>query len=60
MQTDYTRICKAAPEFAKMGKLEDFMKIRSLVNSRIFGTKINNEENDAIVPYAGKERRITD
>ncbi len=53
MKTDYSNICKAAPEFATMASLEDFMKVRALVNSRIFGIKIKGEENDSIVPYAG-------
>jgi len=53
MEKDYTRICKVAPEFAKVATLEDFMRTRALVNSRIFGTKIDGEENDSIVPYAG-------
>jgi len=53
MEKDYKRICDAAPEFAKIASLYDFMKTRTLVNSRIFGTKINGEEDDSIVPYAG-------
>ena len=28
------------------------MKVRALINSRIFGAKIENEANDSIVPYA--------
>ena len=53
MEKDYNRICAAAPEFKKMANLNDFMRTRALVNSRIFGTRINNDEDDAIVPYAG-------
>ncbi len=52
MEKDYNRICGVAPEFAKVASLEDFMKTRALVNSRIFGTRIDGEENDSIVPYA--------
>jgi histone-lysine N-methyltransferase SETD3 len=52
MQWDYDEICRCAPEFEDIAKLEDFMKVRALVNSRIFGIKVNNEENDALVPYA--------
>jgi hypothetical protein len=54
MEKDYKRICEAAPEFASFGKLEDFMRTRALVNSRIFGTKIDGVEDDSIVPLAGK------
>jgi hypothetical protein len=53
MQKDYSRICKAAPEFEKIASVTDFMMTRCLVNSRIFGTKIDGIENDSIVPYAG-------
>ena len=53
MEKDYNKICKAAPEFAKMATLDKFMETRCLVNSRIFGTKIDGEENDSIVPFAG-------
>lgn len=53
MQKDYNRICKAAPEFEKIASLKDFMTTRCLVNSRIFGTKIDGIENDSIVPFAG-------
>jgi len=53
MEKDYKTICSAAPEFSKMSTLYDFMKIRSLVNSRIFGTKVDGEDNDSIVPFAG-------
>ena len=52
MKWDYDEICKCAPEFADIAKVEDFMKARALVNSRIFGIKVDNEENDALVPYA--------
>jgi len=52
MEKDYNRICGVAPEFAKMATVQDFMKTRALVNSRIFGTKIDGEENDSIVPFA--------
>ena len=52
MEKDYNLICSAAPEFSKFS-LHDFMKTRSLVNSRIFGTKVDNEDNDSIVPFAG-------
>lgn len=52
MKKDYDRICSSAPEF-KHHTLNDFMRIRCLVNSRIFGTVIDNDENDSIVPYAG-------
>jgi hypothetical protein len=53
MEKDYKRICAAAPEFASLASLEDFMRTRALVNSRIFGTKINGTEDDSIVPFAG-------
>ena len=53
MKKDYETICKIAPEF-KVHSLADFMRIRSLVNSRIFGTKIDDIENDSIVPFAGR------
>ena len=51
MQIDYDRICAAVPEF-KRHSLNDFMRTRSLVNSRIFGTTIDGKEDDSIVPYA--------
>jgi hypothetical protein len=53
MEKDYKKICQAAPEFKSFGKLEDFMKTRALVNSRIFGTKIDGQDDDSIVPLAG-------
>lgn len=52
MAKDYKRICEAAPEFRAMATVDDFMKTRALVNSRIFGTKIDKLEDDSIVPYA--------
>eukprot|EP01022_Parablepharisma_sp_SALTPOND_P019559 TRINITY_DN3361_c0_g1_i1.p1 TRINITY_DN3361_c0_g1~~TRINITY_DN3361_c0_g1_i1.p1 ORF type:complete len:583 (-),score=90.94 TRINITY_DN3361_c0_g1_i1:4775-6523(-) len=52
MKHDYKQICKAAPEFSKIATLEDFMRTRALVNSRIFGISIEGEDNDSIVPYA--------
>jgi len=52
MEYDYKQICNAAPEFANIASLEDFMKTRSLVNSRIFGTKIDGKDIDSIVPFA--------
>ena len=53
MEKDYKTICAAAPEFEKVATLYDFMKTRTLVNSRIFGTKVDGEDNDSIVPFAG-------
>ena len=52
MEKDYNKICSVAQEFAKIATVDDFMKTRALVNSRIFGTKIDGEENDSIVPFA--------
>jgi hypothetical protein len=52
MKRDYEMICKAAPEFEEIARLEDFMRMRVLVNSRIFGLRIDDEPNDSIVPYA--------
>ena len=52
MQKDYETICGVVPDF-KRHSLADFMRIRSLVNSRIFGVKIDGIENDSIVPFAG-------
>ena len=52
MEKDYRRICKVAPEFGQIATLEDFMRTRALVNSRIFGIKIDDVEDDSIVPYA--------
>eukprot|EP00826_Nyctotherus_ovalis_P044564 TRINITY_DN4819_c0_g1_i1.p2 TRINITY_DN4819_c0_g1~~TRINITY_DN4819_c0_g1_i1.p2 ORF type:complete len:196 (-),score=52.04 TRINITY_DN4819_c0_g1_i1:424-1011(-) len=52
MEKDYNRICKAAPEFQNIASLKDFMITRALVNSRIFGIKIDGVEDDSIVPYA--------
>eukprot|EP00826_Nyctotherus_ovalis_P015931 TRINITY_DN14574_c0_g1_i10.p1 TRINITY_DN14574_c0_g1~~TRINITY_DN14574_c0_g1_i10.p1 ORF type:complete len:244 (-),score=60.71 TRINITY_DN14574_c0_g1_i10:1049-1780(-) len=52
MEKDYNSICKAAPEFEKIASLKDFMETRALVNSRIFGARIDGEEEDSIVPYA--------
>ena len=54
MKKDYDEICEAAPEFVDIATLEDFMKMRSLVNSRIFGIRIKNMECDSVVPFAGK------
>jgi len=52
MKHDYKEICRCAPEFKKVASVKDFMRVRVLINSRIFGTVINGEESDAIVPYA--------
>lgn len=52
MKKDYDRICKAAPEFFGIATLEDFMRARALVNSRIFGTTIDKVSDDSIVPFA--------
>ena len=52
MKADYETICKIVPEFSRH-TLADFMRVRTLVNSRIFGTIINGEENDSLAPYAG-------
>ena len=51
MRKDYDNICKVASEFKKH-KFDDFMRTRALVNSRIFGVKINNVQDDSIVPLA--------
>jgi len=52
IKTDYDRVCKIIPELSKMATLDDFMRTRCLVNSRIFGTFINDQENDSIIPFA--------
>lgn len=52
MEKDYKKICSAAPEFAEIATLKEFMQTRALVNSRIFGTKIDGVDDDSIVPYA--------
>ena len=52
IKKDYKAICNVAPEFEEIANLEDFMRTRVLVNSRIFGLRIDNEPNDSIVPYA--------
>lgn len=52
MKKDYEKICGVAPEF-RQHSLNDFMRIRCLVNSRIFGTIIEGDEDDSIVPFAG-------
>ncbi len=52
MGKDYALICETAPEFARFS-LEEFMRIRTLVNSRIFGIRVDGAENDSIVPFAG-------
>ena len=49
---DYDETCRCAPEFSNVATLINFAHIRMLVNSRIFGTTINGQENDTIVPYA--------
>lgn len=51
IKEDYTRVCKAVPEFSN-NTFEDFMRVRTLVNSRIFGTYIKGEEDDSMVPFA--------
>ncbi len=53
LKKDYGKICEAAPEFAEIASLDDFMKMYSLVSSRVFGTTVNDEENESVVPYAG-------
>lgn len=53
MERDYKTICDIAPEFALKAKLEEFMRIRCLVNSRLFGIKIDGVYQDAIIPIAG-------
>lgn len=52
MKKDYDAICSAVPEFSRIASLDDFMRMRTLVNSRIFGIKIDGEENDSVVPFA--------
>jgi len=54
MKEDYGSICTAVPEFADIASLNDFMRMRTLVNSRIFGIKVDGEENDSVVPFAGR------
>lgn len=53
MKKDYGSICLAVPEFSSIASLNDFMRMRTLVNSRIFGIKVDGEENDSVVPFAG-------
>lgn len=53
MEKDYKKISEAVPEFTTLATLEEFMRTRSLVNSRIFGTKIDGNDDDSIVPIAG-------
>jgi hypothetical protein len=52
MKKDYETICEAAPEFSAYS-LEEFMKVRCLVNSRIFRIKQKGVLYDALVPVAG-------
>eukprot|EP00826_Nyctotherus_ovalis_P044151 TRINITY_DN4751_c0_g2_i1.p3 TRINITY_DN4751_c0_g2~~TRINITY_DN4751_c0_g2_i1.p3 ORF type:complete len:192 (-),score=62.82 TRINITY_DN4751_c0_g2_i1:345-920(-) len=52
MKKDYDVICSVVSEFSRIASLNDFMRMRTLVNSRIFGIKIDGEENDSVVPFA--------
>lgn len=52
MKKDYSAISRAAPEFASMASLNDFMRTRALVNSRIFGLTVDSEPSDSLVPFA--------
>jgi hypothetical protein len=54
MKKDYDSICTVVPEFSDIASLNDFMRMRTLVNSRIFGIKVDGEENDSVVPFAGR------
>ena len=51
MEKDYKEIWNAAIEF-KNFTLKDFMEARTLVNSRLFGIKVNNVDDDWVVPMA--------
>ena len=52
LKADYEEICRCAPEFRKFALIE-FEKTRVLVNSRLFGLKKeNNQDNDSVVPLA--------
>ena len=48
---EYNLICKHVPEMKKYS-LESYMKIKTLVISRIFFVKIDNVDERIIVPYA--------
>ena len=51
IEKDYKTICAAVPDFSK-SSFEEFSRIRTLLNSRIFGTYIDGEEDDSMVPFA--------
>lgn len=51
MKKDYDAICVIAPEFKKHA-FKEFIKIRCLINSRIFRIKQKGETCDAVVPFA--------
>ena len=52
MTEDYKQICEMAPGFKKYS-VSEFMLVRSLVNSRIFGISIDGKPDEGIVPFAG-------
>lgn len=48
---DYEAICNSVPEFKKF-ELQEFIKMRTVVGSRVFSMKVQGEALDGMVPLA--------
>lgn len=51
IRKDYDLVCEEVPDF-KIFPFEEYMEIRMIVASRIFGITIDGIKTDAFVPYA--------
>ena len=51
VRRDYDLICSEVPEFSQF-PFEEYMEIRMIVASRIFGITIEGVKTDAFVPFA--------
>ena len=51
IQKDYLKLCEKIPNFTNFS-IQEFMKARMIISSRIFGISINNNKTDVLVPYA--------
>lgn len=51
VKRDYELVCSEVPDFAQF-PFEEYMEIRMIVASRIFGITIEGVKTDAFVPYA--------
>ena len=51
IRVDYELLCREIPEYTQFS-LNEYMEVRMMVSSRIFGIVVNGVKTDGFVPYA--------